>query len=204
MKTYRLKTLVLAGLMVVSLVSGGWSQSDQTDAAKTEKLAEEAYVYALPILMSYKTMYQYSIAKGPNFKAPFNELKNTARVYGPKDTTVISANSDTPYSLLWMDLRAEPIVLSFPKIEAKRYFVAQTQDLSTYLLPYIGSRATGNDGGTFMVTGPSWKGKQPKGIDKLIPSQTDFAFTVYRTQLFNADDQPFQGSTFTFFSAQVI
>lgn len=179
--------------MVFSLVCGGCSQSDQTtaaktDAATTEQLAEEAYVYALPILMSYKTMYQYSIAKGPNYKAPFNVLKNTARVYGPKDTTVISANSDTPYSLLWMDLRAEPIVLSIPKIEAKRYFVAQTQDLSTYLLPYIGSRTTGNDGGTFMVTGPNWKGEQPKGIDKVIPSETDFAFTVYRTQLFNADD----------------
>lgn len=152
-------------------------------------LVKEAYVYAFPILMSYKTMYQYSIdSSGSNFKAPFNGLLNTARVYGPQDTTVISANSDTPYSLLWTDLRAEPIVLTFPEIESNRYFVAQSQDLSTYLLPYVGSRVTGNGGGTYMITGPGWTGDTPKGVDGLIPSTTDFAFTVYRTQLFSPDD----------------
>ena len=155
----------------------------------TQNLVKEAYIYAFPILMSYKTMYQYSVGSdNPNFKAPFNQLKNTARVYGPQDTTVVTANSDTPYSLLWTDLRAEPIVLTFPEIEANRYFVAQTQDLSTYLLPYIGSRTTGNKGGTYMITGPDWKSDKPEGIDMLIPSETDFAFTVYRTQLFNPGD----------------
>ena len=34
------------------------------------------------------------------FKAPFNLPKNSPRVYGPKDTAVVSPNSDTPYSLL--------------------------------------------------------------------------------------------------------
>jgi len=192
MTTKPLITLTLAGLMAASLVSSGCSESSEGEvagAADMQALAEEAYIYAFPILMSYKTMYQYSVKPGTSqFKAPFNQLMNTARVYGPQDTTVISANSDTPYSLLWTDLRAEPIVLTFPEIETKRYFVAQTQDLSTYLLPYVGSRVTGNKGGTFMITGPDWNGDKPAGVDKLIPSKTDFAFTVYRTQLFNPGD----------------
>ena len=194
MKT--LSTLAIAGLMAGSLVNSGCSKSPEEEtsagtasAADMQSLVEEAYIYAFPILMSYKTMYQYSIETGtPNYKAPFNQLKNTARVYGPQDTTVITANSDTPYSLLWADLRTEPIVLTFPEIEAKRYFVAQTQDLSTYLLPYVGSRTTGNQGGTYMISGPGWKGDLPDGIDMLIPSETDFTFTVYRTQLFNPGD----------------
>ena len=103
--------------MVFGLIGEATSQSNQTDAARTAKLAEEAYIYAFPILMSYKTMYQHSTKNDVNYKAPFNELKNTARIFGPKDTTVISASSDTPYSLLWMDLRAEPMVLNFLKIE---------------------------------------------------------------------------------------
>jgi len=194
MKT--LSTLAIAGLMAGSLVNSGCSKSPEEEtsagtasAADMQSLVEEAYIYAFPILMSYKTMYQYSIETGtPNYKAPFNQLKNTARVYGPQDTTVITANSDTPYSLLWADLRTEPIVLTFPEIEAKRYFVAQTQDLSTYLLPYVGSRTTGNQGGTYMISGPGRKGDLPDGIDMLIPSETDFTFTVYRTQLFNPGD----------------
>ena len=196
MKAKHLTAFALAGLMTASIVNTGCSTSSENEtstgtasAADMQALAEEAYIYAFPILMSYKTMYQYSVEPGtPNYKAPFNELKNTARVYGPQDTTVITANSDTPYSLLWSDLRAEPIVLTIPGIEAKRYFVAQTQDLSTYLLPYIGSRTTGNKGGTYMITGPDWKGGKPEGIDMMIPSETDFAFTVYRTQLFNPGD----------------
>lgn len=189
MKTTKLMTLALVGLMVFGLVSNGYSQSNQTDAATTEKLAEEAYIYGLPILMSYKTMYSYSVKTGTSqFKAPFNQIKNTAHLYGPKDTAVVSANSDTPYSLLWMDLRAEPVVLCVPKIEKKRYFSVMLQDLSTNLLPYIGSRTTGNDGGCYMVTGADWKGSTPKGVSKVMTSQTDFLFAVYRTQLFDGKD----------------
>ncbi len=191
MKTNPLILAALAGIIAMTACTSSPKKQTTAGALSSEQmaaLAEEAYIYAFPILMSYKTLYQYSVKQGPNYKAPFNQLKNTARVYGPQDTTVISANSDTPYSLLWTDLRAEPIVLTFPKIEEKRYFVAQSQDLSTYLLPYVGSRTTGNKGGTHMITGPSWKGEQPSGVDKLIPSQTDFAFTVYRTQLFNPQD----------------
>lgn len=179
----------LTAACVAATMATGVFADDMPSTDDIMALTEEAYVYAFPILMSYKTLYQYSVDdKNPNFKAPFNQIKNTARVYGPQDTSVISANSDTPYSLLWTDLRAEPVVLTIPKIEKKRYFVAQTQDLSTYLLPYIGSRTTGNDGGVYMITGPDWTGDKPDGVDMLIPSRTQFAFTVYRTQLFNPDD----------------
>lgn len=180
---------IMALLFLMACNNNPKKESKALTTDEITQLTEEAYIYAMPILMSYKTMYMYSVDKtSSQFKAPFNQLMNTHRVYGPKDVAVISANSDTPYSLLWMDLRAEPIVLTFPAIEKGRYFVAQSQDLSTYLLPYIGSRTTGNEGGTYMVTGPNWKGEKPAGIDMLIPCTSQFAFTVYRTQLFNAKD----------------
>ena len=56
------------------------------------------------------------------FKAPFNQINNEARVFTYKDTAIITPNSDTPYSILWLDLRAEPIVLSVPAVEKKRYY----------------------------------------------------------------------------------
>ena len=188
-----MKTAILLSLALLTgtVASHGMSKKPQKapDTKNNQALVEEAYIYGLPIVMSYKTMYAYAIdSKGPNFKAPFNQIKNTARVYGPEDTAVVSANSDTPYSLLWMDLRAEPVVLTVPKIDKKRYYSVMLQDLGTYLIPYIGSRTTGSDGGSYLMTGPAWKGEKPKGIDQVMKSETDFLFAVYRTQLFNAAD----------------
>jgi hypothetical protein len=77
-----------------------------------------------------------------------------ANVFTPKDTAVITPNSDTPYSMLSMDLRAEPVVLSVPDVETGRYYTVQIADLYTHNYAYVGSRATGNEAGSFMVAGP--------------------------------------------------
>ena len=87
-----------------------------------------------------------------------------------------------------MDLRAEPIVLTVPAIEKERYFSVQLIDSYTYNFDYIGSRATGNDGGSFLIAGPGWKGETPKGVKKVIRSETEFVLAGYRTQLFNPGD----------------
>lgn len=161
------------------------------DEANLTHLAEEAYIYALPIIMSYKTMYFYAVdPTNVEFKAPFNNIFNTRRVFGPKDSTVVSVNSDTPYSIMWLDVRDEPQILTIPTIEEGRYYSVMFQDLSTYLLPYIGTRTTGNNGGNYMVARQGWEGDVPENIDKVIYSSTDFIFTVCRTQLINSEDMP--------------
>ena len=66
--------------------------------------------------------------------------------------------------MLGMDLRAEPIVLTVPPIEKERYFSIQLIDAYTFNFAYIGSRATGNDGGSYLIAGPDWKGETPKGV----------------------------------------
>jgi hypothetical protein len=61
-------------------------------------------------------------------------------------------------------------------------------DQYTFNFAYVGSRATGNEAGNFLLTGPGWKGEKPAGIKAVIPCETQFAFVLYRTQLFNPDD----------------
>ena len=90
--------------------------------------------------------------------------------------------------MLGMDLRAEPIVLTVPPIEKDRYFSIQLIDLYTFNFDYIGSRATGNDGGSFLIAGPGWKGEAPKGVAKVIRSETQLLLAIYRTHLFNPGD----------------
>src|SRR4249920_11125 len=86
--------------------------------AETKAIAEEGFIYGLPIVMGYAVMYEYAVDKNSGqYKAPFNQIQNEARVFTYKDTAVVTPNSDTPYSLIWLDLRAEPIVLSVPAVE---------------------------------------------------------------------------------------
>jgi hypothetical protein len=157
--------------------------------AEFKAISEDAFIYAYPMVMNYSVMYQRAIDKSsPQYRGPFNQISNAARVLTPKDTTVVTPNSDTPYSSAWLDLRAEPVVLTLPEIEKRRYYCVQLIDLYTFNYGYMGSRTTGNGAGTYMVAGTSWKGETPRGIDKVFRCETEFSLALYRTQLFNPAD----------------
>jgi hypothetical protein len=159
--------------------------------AEVKAIAEEGFIYGLPIVMNYAVMNEYAVDKNSGqFKAPFNQIHNEARVFTYEDTAIVTPNSDTPYSLLWMDLRAEPMVLSVPAVDKKRYYSVMLNDGNTFNYGYIGSRATGNDAGDYMVVGPNWKGEAPAGIKKVFRSTTDFSLAAYRTQLIDPKDMP--------------
>ncbi|MEK1887990.1 MAG: DUF1254 domain-containing protein [Phyllobacterium sp.] len=152
-------------------------------------ITKEAYIYGFPMVDGYRIQYDYFQNKGsPEYKAPWNTLYNTARVYTPADTAIQTPNSDTPYSFVGMDLRTEPIVLTVPEIEKDRYYSIQLIDAYTFNFAYIGSRATGNGAGSYMIAGPNWKGDTPPGVKKVIRAETDFVLALYRTQLFNPED----------------
>jgi hypothetical protein len=156
---------------------------------ETKAIAEEAIICGLPLSMYYKIMNQYAIDKDSGqFKAPFNTIKNEPKVYTPADTAIVTPNSDTPYSFLFLDLRAEPVVLCVPEIAKDRYYSVMLTSQYTFNFGYIGSRATGNGAGCYAVAGPGWKGATPAGVKKVFTSETEFALATYRTQLFNAAD----------------
>ncbi len=157
--------------------------------AETKAIAEEGFIYGLPLVMNYAVMNEFAVdAKSSQFKAPFNEIKNEQRVATYEDTAVITPNSDTPYSMLWSDLRAEPLVVSVPAVPKKRYFSVQMIDGNTYNFGYIGSRATGTDPGDYLIVGPDWKGETPAGIKIVFSSTTPFALILFRTQLIDGSD----------------
>ena len=156
--------------------------------AETRAIAKEAYIYGAPMEDEYRVMFGFSIHKGgAEYKGPFNSILNIARVFTPDDKSFVTPNSDTPYTFIGLDLRAEPIVISVPKIDPKRYFVFQLMDLYTFNSAYIGSRTTGNDGGSF-IAGPTWQGDMLTGISQVLRSETGLVTVVGRTQLFNPAD----------------
>ncbi|UGY08585.1 DUF1254 domain-containing protein [Phyllobacterium pellucidum] len=159
------------------------------DIIEAKNIAEEGFIYGLPLVMNYGVMYEYAVDRNSGqFKAPFNEIKNEPNVFTYKDTAIVTPNSDTPYSFVWLDLRAEPVVLSVPAIDPKRYYSVMLCDGNTYNYGYIGTRATGSEAGDYMVVGPDWKGDTPAGIKQVFRSSTQFSVAGYRTQLFGPDD----------------
>ena len=158
---------------------------------QVKAISEEGFIYGLPIVMNYAVMYDFIINRNSGqWKTPFNQIWNDHHVATYKDTAVVTPNSDTPYSLLWLDLRAEPIVISVPAVEKSRYYSVQLVDGNTFNYGYIGSRTTGSDAGDYLVVGPGWHGDTPPGVKQVFHSSTAFSFVIFRTQLFNSEDMP--------------
>lgn len=165
------------------------ANAQSLEPAEARKIAKEATIYGFPLVDNYRVLYSYFVdANGPEFKAPWNKLNNVGRVFTPDDKAIQTPNSDTPYSQLGADLRAEPLVLTVPEVAGGRYYSLQFIDLYTHNFAYVGSRATGNEAGSFLLAGPAWKGEKPQGIKEVIRSETELAFVLYRTQLMGPDD----------------
>ena len=131
----------LAPLMLLAL-SGSVSAQDVSEQ-EARAIAKEATIYGFPLLeYNYRIQYSYFVDRSsPEFKAPWNTLVNNARVYMLMYKAIQTPNSDTPYSYVGADLRAEPIVLTVPAVE-KGHDSLQFIDMYTFNFAYVGSRAT--------------------------------------------------------------
>lgn len=183
-----LRSTALAAISPLIFSQGRVAAADIT-AEDARAIAKEATIYGFPLVDNYRIQYSYFVDKGGSeYKGEWNTLVNNARVYTPDDKAIQTPNSDTPYSYVGADLRAEPLVFTVPKVEAGRYYALQFIDMYTFNFAYVGSRATGNEAGHFLLAGPDWKGEKPDGITGIIRCETEFAFILYRTQLFGPGD----------------
>jgi len=144
----------------VSISGGSPVLAATSDDARS--IAHDAYIYAYPMLENYDTMVKQVVDKNaPEYVGGFGIFRHYSTLYTPKNHDVVTPNNDTPYSWAWLDLRAEPWVVTVPAVPNKRYYVQQWVDLFTYNFAYIGSRSTGQDAGSYLITGPRWHGTKP-------------------------------------------
>jgi hypothetical protein len=187
MKTFGLGLLRAVALAVLVSTAAAKAQDLTPDEARD--IAAEAWLYSYAPIQGYKTMYNQAVNTDfPGYVGGFNRFRHYSRPATPADTDIVTPNNDTPYSWAWLDLRAEPIVLSLPAVPAPRYYVNQWFDLYTHNFAYTGVRATGREAGNYLFVGPHWTGQVPDGITQVFRSETDFVGTLTRTQLFGPDD----------------
>jgi hypothetical protein len=160
--------------------------SAHTDA---KAIAADAYLYTYALLFNYKTLFQQTMDPSfPGYIGGFNRYRHYSRGFTPADKDIVTPSNDTPYSWAWLDLRAEPMIVSVPAA-GDRYYVLQWFDLYTHNFAYIGSRATGNEAGDYLFAGPGWSGEVPKGIKQVFHSETQFIGTLTRTSWTGPEDR---------------
>jgi hypothetical protein len=180
-------------LCITALVLAGCagSQNGSTTPEEIQTITEEAYIFSFPILDSYKMLFAMALyPESGGYEAPLNVMTHKSELLGPDYTLIVRPNNDTLYSAAWLDLRAEPMVLSVPAVPLDRYYSFQLIDLYTHNFAYVGSRATGPEAGNYLITGPGWLGESPEGITAVIPCETTFAFALARTAVFGPEDTP--------------
>jgi hypothetical protein len=114
--------LAIAASLFVSGAKDGSTPSSQTAAEgptpeEASAIAEEAFIYAFPMMENYRTMYVQAIDRNaPGYGAPFNEMAHKTELLGPEFKDIVRPNNDTMYSFAWLDLRAQPVVITVPEI----------------------------------------------------------------------------------------
>ena len=158
---------------------------------EAKQIAEDAYIFAFSMLENYKTMYVQAVDENlPAFRAHFNQFTHMRKLLGPEFTEVVGPNNDTLYTLAWLDLGTEPVVLSLPDFPKERYYVIQIVDMYTFNVEYIGARATGFKAAKYMFVGPGWDGPTPQGIDGVRKTESRFLLLLGRTAVAGAADVP--------------
>ena len=179
------KSIKIVAMSLALLCAGGIYSCGQDKLTDDEVRAnaKEAYIFTYGLVMNYRTMYRQAI----DVDGAFGKWLHLD-IATPEDKDIVTPNNDTPYSYAWVDLRAEPWVLTMPKIEKDRFYTSQWDDLWAYVLDNVGSVKDGNDGMTVLLPSPSWKGKLPEGIDRVIRGESEFLGTLTRTQIIGGED----------------
>jgi len=151
-----LVALFCAGLLAASAVSA----RAQTAISEQEAhaIAVDGYLYLYPLVMMDVTRKQSTnVEPGKEFgRGPMNAF-TSVREYPPADFKgVVRPNFDTLYSVAWLDLTQEPMVVSAPNTDG-RYYLLPMLDMWTDVFASPGWRTTGTQAATFLVTPAGWR-----------------------------------------------
>lgn len=152
------------------------------------ELAASAYFYYYPLVENLNQVRRYvTTGVGSNPVAPFNSFSHARKLAGPEDTFV-TINNDTVYSMAQLDLSVGPLALDVPAT-GDRYYVLQFVDAWTNNIAYVGTRATGNRAGRFVIVPPGWQGELPQDR-QAIQASTNVVSIVGRFACTGPDDIP--------------
>ena len=146
-----------------------------------QSIGVAAYVYLYPLVTMELTRKQLTNAAKPiGIYAPMNTFLNLP-AYPPSDLkVVVRPNFDTLYSLVWLDLTKEPMIVSVPNTHG-RFYLLPMMDMWTDVFASPGSRTTGTHAGDYAVVPPDWSGALPTGVQR-VDAPTPYVWIIGRTK----------------------
>lgn len=142
-------------------------------------LATDAYIYGYPLVtMEMTRRIMTNVAAPEGTRAPMGQFVRARQYPDASFRDVTAPNADTLYTTAWVDLGAEPWVLSLPDMKG-RYFLFPMLDGWTDVFQVPGTRTTGTGAQTYAITGPGWSGKLPDGVTEY-KSPTDMVWLLGR------------------------
>ncbi|MBK9143401.1 MAG: DUF1254 domain-containing protein [Candidatus Melainabacteria bacterium] len=170
--------------MILTTLAGALkkTETEKLGFEEIKQIAAEAYIYAYPLVLMELTRLQ-----GTNIEAnakpasgPMNEFHHFRTFPDANFKEVIRPNFDTLYSIAWLDVSKEPLVVSVPDT-AGRYYLLPMYDMWTDCFAVPGKRTSGTGDGQFVVASPGWTGKLPEGAVR-IDAPTPYIWVIGRTQ----------------------
>ena len=176
-------------IIVVSMMCIFTSCEKESDPISPVTLAEEAYIFGLPLVTMDITRRQATNVTQPQMSAmrsPMNQFAHLPVFPDANFTAVVRPNADTYYSNAWLDLSQGPIILTLPGGN-ERYHLMEILDAYTNVFAAPGTRTTGSNGGRFLISGPGWTGNT-SGEMPVFKSPTNYVWIIGRTEVKNAVD----------------
>lgn len=143
---------------------GAASPAAALTPAEATALGTEAYVYGYPLVTMEMTRRVMTNVEQPGgTRAPMGHLIRMRAYPTAKFRDVTAPNADTLYTTAWLDVGAEPWILSLPDAH-DRYYLMPMLDGWTEVFEVPGKRTTGTRAQVYAITGPGWKGTLPPGV----------------------------------------
>lgn len=157
------------------------SEPIKPTTAEVREIAASAYTFAYPLVLVDVTR-RTDLERRAQAGAPgANHFAHAQAFPDDRSRIVIRPNADTLYSIAWLDLSHEPILLHVPDTHG-RYYVMQLLDAWTETFAMPGKRTHGTDARWFGIAGPGWKGTLPPDVER-IDAPTNTVWLIGRTQV---------------------
>jgi len=188
----RNKLLAMALAALSSLTVSASAQTLAVTEQEAHAIGVDAYVYLYPLVIMDVTRQQSTnIEPGKEFgKGPMNTFTSVQEYPPANFKGVVRVNFDTLYSIAWLDLTKEPMIVSAPNTDG-RYYLLPMLDMWTDVFASPGWRTTGTQAGNFVVTPPGWRPdlrdrfidefRLPKDTQR-IEAPTPFVWIIGRTK----------------------
>jgi hypothetical protein len=172
----------LFGLLALAVlaITPATAQAPLSDEQIGE-IAQQGVAFGLPLVLMDLTRQVRTNAVEPGpYWAPVNQLVQNTEYHVASYKVVVRSNVDSLYTMAWLNLKAEPIVLSVPETHG-RFYLFQMLDMWSDVFASPGTRTTGSDAGHFAIVGPDWSGTLPAGV-KEIRAPTNDVWLIAPTQ----------------------